>query len=406
MSWSIKSIDEITEVVTKGTTPSTYGMPFTDEGINFVKAEALNGDVTLDRSGFTFIDEETHEKLRRSKLQQDDVLVTIAGANVGKCGFVRPSDIPANTNQAVGIVRVKKKEANPKYIYYHFKNPRTFAVCQGIGGGQAAQPNINLTMLKGFKVNMPDLATQNRIVDTIGTYDDAIENNNRRIELLEESARQLYKEWFVRFRFPGHEHVKIIDGVPEGWTNACVGDLGTVVTGKTPSTKSEENYGGDIPFIKTPDMHGNAITIRTEQSLTDRGANTQPKKLIPANSILVSCIGTIGVTSINAYPSHTNQQINAVIPNKDIYRYFAFFSLKALKSRMEAMGGGATMANVNKAKFSGLPVVIPPEKLLEVFEESMVPIFSQIQTLSLSSIKLSEARNLLVPKLMNGEIAV
>lgn len=406
MSWQIKSIEEITEVVTKGTTPSTYGMPFTDDGINFIKAEALNGDVALDRSGFTFIDDETHEKLKRSQLRESDVLITIAGANVGQCGYVRQGDVPANTNQAVGIIRVKPTEANPRYIYYHFKQPSTFAMCQGIGGGQAAQPNINLTVLKGFKVRLPDSQRQDRVVEVIGSYDDLIENNKRRIELLEESARQLYKEWFVRFCFPGHEHVKIIDGVPDGWTEARVSDLGEVITGKTPSTKSEENYGGDVLFIKTPDMHGNSIVISTEQRLTERGANTQPKKLIPADSIMVSCIGTIGVTSINAYPSHTNQQINSVIPKVEEYRYFAFFALAALKYRMEAMGGGATMANVNKAKFSGLPILIPPSKLLESFHESVSTVFSQILTLSMSSAKLAEARDLLLPKLMSGEVAV
>ncbi len=170
-------------------------------------------------------------------------LVTIAGANVGKCGFVKPSDVPANTNQAVGIVRVKKEEANPRFIYYHFKNPSTFAMCQGIGGGQAAQPNINLTMLKSFKVNMPDLESQNRIVDVIGAYDNLIENNKRRIELLEESARQLYKEWFVRFRFPGHEHVKSIDGVPARWEKKPISQLCSFLArGMTPKYDDEGKF--------------------------------------------------------------------------------------------------------------------------------------------------------------------
>src|SRR5690606_6659258 len=120
--------------VTKGTTPTTYGMPFTEEGINFIKAEALNGGATLDENGFSFISEDTHEKLKRSQLCVNDVLITIAGANVGKCGIVREQHIPANTNQAVGIIRVDPKKASARFIYYCFKNPRTFSVCQGMGG--------------------------------------------------------------------------------------------------------------------------------------------------------------------------------------------------------------------------------------------------------------------------------
>lgn len=319
--------------------------------------------------------------------------------------------IPGNNkylhNQRLGLVQIKEpSRTNKRFLYYLFNTHQYRGQVRGSASGSTVRHTAP-ERIKSCKVRIPsEYDDQKRISDTLVTYDDLIENNKRRIELLEESARQLYKEWFVRFRFPGHEHVKIIDDVPEGWMAGCVSDLGEVITGKTPSTKNEENYGGNIPFIKTPDMHGNSVVIRTEHLLTERGANTQPKKMIPANSVMVSCIGTIGVTSLNAYPSHTNQQINSVIPKSDIYRYFAFFSLASLKARMEAMGGGATMANVNKAKFSGLPVVIPPEKLLEVFHESVLPIFSQILTLSLSIEKLSEARDLLLPKLMNGEIAV
>jgi type I restriction enzyme S subunit len=297
MSWHIKTIEEITEVVTKGTTPSTYGMPFTEEGINFIKAEALNGDVTLDRSGFTFIADETHEKLKRSQLQENDVLITIAGANVGKCGFVRQNDIPANTNQAVGIVRVNPTEANPRYIYYHFKQQSTFAMCQGIGGGQAAQPNINLTVLKGFKVRLPDTQRQDRIVEIIGAYDDLIENNKRRIELLEEAARQLYKEWFVRFRFPGHEHVKIIDGVPHGWEKKTIGEISQTVGGGTPSTAVPEYWDdGDITWFVPKDLTQNdsLVLLDSEKKITKLGLQKSSAKLLPPNTIMMSSRASIG----------------------------------------------------------------------------------------------------------------
>ena len=123
MSWPTSKIDNIAEVVTKGTTPTTYGMPFVDSGVNFIKAEALNGDSALDGVGFAFVSESTHERLKRSILAEGDVLVTIAGAQVGRCGIVRTEHLPANTNQAVGIIRVHRKTANPWFVYYFFKNP-------------------------------------------------------------------------------------------------------------------------------------------------------------------------------------------------------------------------------------------------------------------------------------------
>ena len=231
MSWATSKIDDIAEVVTKGTTPTTYGMSFVDSGVNFIKAESLNGDSALDNSGFAFVSESTHEKLKRSILTEGDVLVTIAGAQVGRCGVVRTEHLPANTNQAVGIIRVHRNRVNPWFIYYFFKNPQTFRLCQGIGS-QAAQPNINLTVLKGFDLPLPDLRTQDEIVEVLSAYDDLIENNRRRIALLEETARLLYREWFVHFRFPGYEHVTIADGLPEGWGRANLGEIATIRKGK------------------------------------------------------------------------------------------------------------------------------------------------------------------------------
>ncbi len=376
---------------------------YVESGIHFVMANDL-GSGSIDLKGCNKIPENLASKLRIGFSRKGDVLLTHKGTigNVAIVGAVEPYVM---LTPQVTYYRTNDDKLSNRYLAYAFREPMFQKRMKSLAQ-QSTRPYIGITAQRNLKILWTDRKTQDSVVDILAKYDDLIENNKRRIGLLEESARQLYNEWFVRFRFPGHEHVKIIDGVPEGWTAGCVSDLGEVITGKTPSTKSEENYGGDIPFIKTPDMHGNSVVIRTEHLLTERGANTQPKKMIPANSVMVSCIGTIGVTSLNAYPSHTNQQINSVIPKSDIYRYFAFFSLASLKARMEAMGGGATMANVNKAKFSGLPVVIPPEKLLEVFHESVLPIFSQILTLSLSIEKLAEARDLLLPKLMNGEIAV
>ena len=199
-----------------------------DNGVNFIKAEALNGDSSLDRAGFAFVSESTHEKLKRSILAEGDILVTIAGAQVGRCGIVRAEHLPANTNQAVGIIRVLRERANPRFVYYFLKNPQTFRMCQGIGG-QAAQPNINLTVLKGFDLPLPDLQNQDAIVGVLSAYDDLIENNRRRIALLEEAARLLYREWFVHFRFPAHEHIKITNGLPEGWERRTLGDVVEVV---------------------------------------------------------------------------------------------------------------------------------------------------------------------------------
>jgi len=260
--------------------------------------------------------------------------------------------------------------------------------------------------LLSLKFPVPDLTTQQNIASILSTYDDLIENNRRRIQLLEQAARLLYKEWFVHFRFPGHEHVKTKDGLPEGWEKGVIGDLGDIITGKTPSKKRKAYYGGNIPFIKTPDMHRNIVVIETEESLSEEGVNSQANKTLPPRSILVSCIGTVGVVAFNSTVAQTNQQINAIIPRSDSLRYWMFFMAQTLKPLLKGMGGGATMANVSKSKFASIPVVIPPKSLLSRFNLFVEPCINQIEKLTMMNYKRAKARDRLLPRLMNGEIVV
>ena len=331
------------------------------------------------------------------------VLVVVRGMSLAKEFRVALTQREVTFNQDLKALKTSEK-LDSEFLYYYLLSQRN-AIRDSATEASHGTKKLETVVLERWPIPLPELKEQRAVVGALSSYDDLIENNCRRIALLEEAAWHLYKEWFVRFRFPAHEHVEIIDGLPDGWSTCRVGDLGEVVTGKTPSTKQPENFGDDIPFIKTPDMHGNIIVIQTEKMLSERGASTQPKKLIPARSILVSCIGTVGVTSMNAIPAHTNQQINAVVPAQDCYRYFAYFALASLKSRLKAIGGGVTMANVNKGKFANLPVLIPTKPLMHTYHDLALPVFDQIEKLARVNLKLAEARDLLLPKLMNGELA-
>ena len=346
---------KITDVVTKGTTPTTYGMPFTDSGVNFIKAEALNGDSALDSSGFTFVSEGTHEKLKRSILAESDILVTIAGAQVGRCGIVRAEHLPANTNQAVGIIRVLRERANPRFVYYFFKNPQTFRMCQGIGG-QAAQPNINLTVLKGFDLPLPDLRTQDAIVEVLSAYDDLIENNRRRIALLEEAARLLYREWFVHFRFPGHEHVEIVDGTPDGWERRTFGAVCQAVGGGTPSTSKPEYWsGGDIPWYTPTDITRNSCLalLDSNRKITEAGLRGSSAKMLPTGTVLMTSRASVGFFGIIEEPSCTNQGFISILPHDPHARMYLLLNLMHRVEEIRSHAGGSTYKEINKAKFKG-----------------------------------------------------
>ena len=334
----------------------------------------------------------------------DTALVHGPGIVVGRKGtigavhWVQEDFYPIDTTY---WVQLRRSGIRMRYVYYLLKtlplpNMNT----------DVAVPGLNRTNALRLKVAVVDESKQDQIIAILSAYDDLIENNRRRIALLERAARELYREWFVRLRFPGHEHTKIVDGVPEGWSQGRIGDLGKVVTGKTPSKKRESYYGGDVPFIKTPDMHRHIVIVGTEESLSDEGANSQANKMLPSRSILVSCIGTVGAVALNAEPAQTNQQINAIIPRVGWLRYWTLFMATTLKPLLEGMGGGATMTNVNRSKFSAIPVVIPPQLILEQFNSVVSPNIDQIEQLMAMNKLLTNARDLLLPRLMSGEVAV
>ena len=325
-------------------------------------------------------------------------VVTGRYGTLGEVFYMTQDYWPLNT--ALYVTDFKGND--PRFVAYFLKN-----VLKNFQSDKAAVPGIDRNVLHGIKVRIPNSTCQVRISEVLSAYDNLIENNQRRIALLEESARLLYNEWFVRLQFPGYEHTPIIDGVPDKWKHSIVNDFGKVITGKTPSTNDADNFGSFIPFIKTPDMHASSIVMFSEEYLSEKGSNTQKNKILPPNSILVACIGAkLGVVSLNGLVSQTNQQINGIVPNNECYTYYAYFTLKQFREKLLAIGGGATMPNVNKTKFESMPVIIPEHNLLESYHEIVKNNFEQIKTLILINKKLETARNLLLPRLMSGEITV
>ena len=288
--------------------------------------------------------------------------------------FVIPESNRFLHNQRLGLVRVIDESRIDKTFLYYLLNTYDYrAQVRGSASGATVR-HTSPGRIKGCKVRLPrEVAYQQKIGAILSAYDDLIENNRRRMALLEEAARHLYREWFVRLRFPGHEHTRITNGVPDGWERGRIRDFGDVITGKTPSTRESDNYGGDIPFIKTPDMHGRVFVTETETHLAEKGANTQPGKFIPPHSILVSCIGTVGVVSMTSERSQFNQQINAAVPSDDAYPDYCSITFKDLKENMDVIGGGATIGNVNKTKCERIEVKKPVKPSLRDFHDFTLP---------------------------------
>lgn len=339
--------------------------------------------------------------LEQSKLWKAGTLCITIAANIAETAILGID--ACFPDSIMGFVPFKGV-SNVKFIKYAFDILKNN--CRTISQG-TAQDNLSWEKLSRIEFPAPPIEVQNKIVDILSAYDDLIENNQKQIKLLEEAAQRLYKEWFVDLRFPGYENTPIIDGVPEGWGKYRISEIGKVVTGKTPSTEKEEYYGKEIPFVKIPDMYNGIYSIVTETSLTKEGADTQKSKYIPANSIMVSCIATVGLVNISVNVCQTNQQINTIILNQQEDLYYLYFTMKRLKTLLEGVGSnGATMTNVNKTKFENLEILYPIKELRKKYFCFCYPIFKKIYDLSMNNIFLSQARDCLLPKLMSGELEV
>lgn len=378
-------------------------------GIPYLTAKNITKS-GVDYSNMDFITDETYNKYFKEKSnaltqpKKDDILYSIIGS-IGGVYLVKGEKI--GISSSVAIFRANTEIITPQYLYYFLKGQLFDAQVQAIKGG-VAQGFMSLGKLGTVKISYPEnIDYQNKIVDILAAYDNLIENNQKQIKLLEEAAQRLYKEWFVDLHFPGYEDTVIVDGVPAGWTEKCVSDFGEVITGKTPSTAKTEYYGGNIPFVTIPDMHGKVFPLTTEKALTKAGADTQKGKYLPKNTVIVSCIATVGLVNIATKVCQTNQQINSVILAEERDLYFFYESMKRIKALLDGVGSnGATMTNVNKTKFSNIKVLYPTEKLVSNYYDFCLPIFDKILNLSVAMQNAQQSRNRLLPKLMSGELEV
>lgn len=263
----------------------------------------------------------------------------------------------------------------------------------------SALPRIILKAFKEIEVDIPDLHVQENIVRILKLLDDKIALNTRINRNLSEQAAALYKSWFVDFEpFEGEK--------PDDWNDGTVGDLANeIVCGKTPSTKKEEYYGKDVPFVTIPDMHGCIYTVHTERKLSVLGADSQSKKTLPKNSICVSCIGTAGLVVLLSEPSQTNQQINTIVPKANYSPYYIYLMMDTMAETINKLGqAGSTIVNLNKTQFGKMEVMIPSVAAMSDFDEIVEPMFKEILSNQIENKELLLLRDELLPKLMVGDI--
>ena len=324
-------------------------------------------------------------------------VVTGRYGTLGEVYYVEGECWPLNTALYVQDFKGNR----PKFVYYFLQS-----ILKGMQSDKAAVPGVNRNDLHARNVKCTkDHTLQAAIEELISPYDDLIENNRRRIQLLEESARLLYQEWFVHLRFPGHEQAKITDGVPEGWDKTTADNVMDVLSGGTPKTKVPEFWDGEIPFFTPKDAKG-LFTYDTEKTITDLGLSKCNSRLYPKYTVFITARGTVGKLSFAQRPMAMNQSCYALIAKGEISQEFLYSSLKASIEQFKARASGAVFDAIVVDTFKNIPFLIPSSSLRDEFTEQVKGVFSQIDNLSIQNMKLAQARDLLLPKLMSGELTV
>jgi type I restriction enzyme, S subunit len=400
MNWQTVRLGDIADFLSGGT-PSMKKLEYWGGNIPWVSAKDLKGSRIND--SILHLTEEG--ALNGTKLvPENTILCVVRGMSLANEFRISISNVPTTFNQDLKAI-CPYKGVDPIFLFYTLFARRDH-IKQLAGEASHGTKKLPTEVLQSVEIKLPDLSAQQQIASIASSYDDLIENNRRRIQLLEQSARLLYKEWFVHLRFPGHEHVKIKNGVPEGWEEKAVADLCSYLNrGITP--KYNDSAVGVVVNQKC--IRDRLINLE----LARRQSKEVPqKKLLRFGDVLVNStgegtLGRIAQVTFDVDNCTVDSHITIVRPADDVPVYYFGLFLTGLESFLSTMGRGATnQTELARSTIGEIRILLPPAALSEKFEDIVSPAYQLINRTVLQNKKLAEARDLLLPRLMNGEIEV
>ena len=365
---------------------------FFQRGFDITKAEQNTGDIpVVSSSGVTSYHSET-------RAQGPGVVV----GRKGSLGTIHYVDRPYWPHDTTLWSRdLKRNHARFVYYFLHTLNLERYDVGN-------SNPTLNRNHIHGLPIAIPEYWIQERIASILSLYDDLIENNLRRIHLLQQAARLLYAEWFVHLRFPGYEHVTISNGIPEGWKRKTIADVCETVGGGTPSTKVPEYWNGTVTWVIPSDITKNdsLVLLDSERKITNTGLRESSAKLVPAKTILMTSRASVGFFALMDREVCTNQGLINIIPHDEEMRMYLLFNLMSRVAEIRSNAKGTTYPEISRGRFRTMAIVIPEKTLITEFANTTSDIVRQVRYLKHSNLRLATARDLLLPRLMNGEITV
>jgi type I restriction enzyme, S subunit len=408
MSWVSRTLGEVCDEVQGLIQTGPFGSQlhesdYQNEGIPVIMPQ----DIVAGRVNVTTvarIKEEKASQLRRHKVSEGTIVMPRRG-EISKRAFITKAE--DGFLCGTGCIKIEMNDyvLFPRFLYYFLEQLQVSQWIEQHAVG-TTMLNLNTTIIRNIPILYPIFERQERIAGILSAYDDLIENNQRRIALLEESARLLYREWFVRLRFPGHEHTRIIDGVPERWDKGTTYDVMDVLSGGTPKTSAADYWGGKIPFFTPKDAVRTAYVIDTEKTLTNAGLSKCNSKLYPRDTLFITARGTVGKLNLAQRPMAMNQSCYALLGKGRFSQLFLYCALQETIAHFQQQAAGAVFDAIVVDTFRKISFIVPSARLLDLFQEFVQPIFRQSENLLLQNQKLRTARDLLLPRLMSGEIEV
>jgi type I restriction enzyme S subunit len=391
MKWRTVKLDEIKAQEKGSLVSGPFGSNigsrfFVAEGIPVIRGNNLSmGDKKFIDDGFVFITEDKARELKNCNAKSDDIIFTAAGT-LGQVGLI-PKTIRFRSyiisNKQIRL-RLDTNQAFPPFVYYFLSSPdmRAFIASQNKG---SSVPLLTLGIVRNLKILLPSPPIQKKIAAILSAYDELIENNKQLIALLGKMAEEIYREWFVRLRFPGHEKVKLVKGVPETWDNTRFGKFCMLKRGYDLPDKSVEP--GDYPVIASTSIktYHNEFKAKPPVITTGRSGS----------------LGTVLMVNCEAWPLNTALYVKDFFGNSP---YLVFYTLKNMG--LENFNSGAGVPTLNRNHIDGIKIAVPDKDLQRRFDAMVSPMHEQKEQIIKANEALTQMRDTILPRLISGKLSV
>lgn len=401
--WREIKLKDVSDYVTVGYV-GPMADQYVDSGIPFLRSLNIR-PFQLNYNDLKYISASFHDAIKKSKLRPGDVAIVRTGYPGTAC--VVPEAL-SDANCSDLVILRPGRELNPHYVAALFNS----SFGQNLVGGNlvgAAQQHFNVTVAKELRLLLPPRSEQDKIAAVLVSLNDLIANNQRRIALLESMVEEIYREWFVRMRFPGAKPETFEKGLPPDWTHEPITTAFKFYGGATPAKDNQRYWAdGEVHWYTPTDITGASSPFLEEsgEKCNEEGLQNCSATLFPAYSIMMTSRATIGAIGINCYPACTNQGFITCVPNERYPLTYLYHWLKLAKPHFEMLSGGATFAELTKGTFKRIRILTPNADVVAAYEKLARPMFDEIEALTKATRKLQATRDALLPRLISGKLRV